>query len=63
MFPRASAYELISVLKREGRLNLDEVRQQVARDRVLSGSPRGPDVQGEIKSALTARLGSCAGVA
>jgi len=41
MFPSESGYERISLLKREGRRNLDEVRQQVSRERGLGASPRG----------------------
>ena len=40
MFHRLSAYTSISVLKKEGRRDLDETRQQVDRDRVFAG-PRG----------------------
>jgi len=40
MFHRLSAYTSISVLKKEGRQDLDETRNQVKRDRVLAG-PRG----------------------
>jgi hypothetical protein len=40
MFHRLSAYTSISVLKKEGRKDLDETRKQVERDRVLAG-PRG----------------------
>ncbi len=42
MFPRDSGYAPISLLHKEGRLELGEVRRRVARDRVLQG-PRGPD--------------------
>jgi hypothetical protein len=40
MFPRDSSYAPISLLKREGRVDLDEARRQAARDRTFAG-PRG----------------------
>jgi hypothetical protein len=40
MFPRESGYPRISLLKKEGRVDLDEARRQVARKRVFAG-PRG----------------------
>jgi len=42
MFPSSSGYELISVLKREGRRNLEEVRRETGRDRVFGGTCPGP---------------------
>jgi hypothetical protein len=42
MFPRDSGYARISLLKREGRVDLDEARRQAARERVFGGpGPRG----------------------
>jgi hypothetical protein len=40
MFPRESGYARTSLLKREGRVDLDEARRQAARERVFAG-PRG----------------------
>lgn len=40
MFPRDSSYAPISLLKREGRVDVDEARRQAARDRTFAG-PRG----------------------
>jgi hypothetical protein len=41
MFPRDSGYAPISLLRKEGRRELGEVRRQVARDKVLQGPRAG----------------------
>jgi hypothetical protein len=48
MFPRDSKYAPVSLLKKEGRRELGDVRRQVSRDRILQG-PRSPD--GETSNA------------
>jgi hypothetical protein len=40
MFPRESSYAQISLLKKEGRVDLDEARRQAARERAF-GNVRG----------------------
>jgi hypothetical protein len=55
MFPRDSGYAPISMLHKEGRLELGEVRRRVARDRVLQG-PRGPDGSSDSPENLVSKV-------
>jgi hypothetical protein len=44
MFPHDSGYAPVANFKKEGRRNLEQVRREVARDRVFGG-PRGPGAE------------------